>query len=124
MRNKGMRKRLSDFRFLNNLVEVEVKRQNAWIPRPTLTQANEMFEIGRSAIDVPILTQKGRKRRVAEIAWRSVVNELRKKNPSKKRKKGQSSSSSSSAASAPSVIQVSQSSSSSSSSSSAPIEVS
>ncbi|KAG7339786.1 hypothetical protein IV203_028247 [Nitzschia inconspicua] len=48
MSNTNMQKRLSDFRYLMQLVEKRVEEKGKWIAHPSIEQANEMFEAGSS----------------------------------------------------------------------------
>ncbi|KAG7357915.1 hypothetical protein IV203_014531 [Nitzschia inconspicua] len=47
MPSTNMRKRLSDLRYLMQLVEKRVEEQEKWIANPSIEQANEMFEEGK-----------------------------------------------------------------------------
>ena len=72
-----IRKRFSDFMVLMRMIRHEIDQQGAWIDRPTMQQANAMFEKGRIAIDIP----KPAKRRSEQLDWSTTLNIKRKRLP-------------------------------------------
>ena len=62
------------YQFLMGLIRAEVTRKQRWVPNVTLADANMMFSHGEEVL-API---KSAKRRTAQLAWRSVVNVMRK----------------------------------------------
>jgi integrase len=76
--NTQVKRRFSDFSYLNQKIEDFVKEKNEWIENPTALEVNHMYEIGKKAVSLPHLTSKNRKRRTAQLFWATVVKELRK----------------------------------------------
>ncbi|KAG7363926.1 hypothetical protein IV203_037128 [Nitzschia inconspicua] len=79
MSNTNMQKRLSDFRYLMQLVEKRVEEKGKWIAHPSIEQANEMFEAGKDVLDISEVSEKGRKRRGEQMKWSTMVNRVRNK---------------------------------------------
>ncbi|KAG7340343.1 hypothetical protein IV203_023886 [Nitzschia inconspicua] len=79
MPSTNMRKRLSDLRYLMQLVEKRVEEQGKWIANPSIEQANEMFEVGKDVLDISDVSEKGRKRRGLQMKWTSMVTQVRNK---------------------------------------------
>jgi integrase len=73
-----VRRRFSDFAFLNQRIESYLKENNQWIENPTALDVNQMYEKGKKAVELPHQTSKNRKRRTAQLFWTTVVKELRK----------------------------------------------
>ncbi|KAG7357686.1 hypothetical protein IV203_002374 [Nitzschia inconspicua] len=84
MPSKNMRKRLSDLRYLMQLVEKRVEEQGKWIANPSIEQSNEMFEVGKDVLDISVVSEKGRKRRGLQMKWTStsMVTQVRNKRKS------------------------------------------
>ncbi|KAG7355328.1 D-tyrosyl-tRNAtyr deacylase [Nitzschia inconspicua] len=82
MPSTNMRKRLSDLRYLMQLVEKMVEEQGKWIANPSIEQANEMFEVGKDVLDISDFSEKGRKRRGLQMKWTSMVTQVRNKRKS------------------------------------------
>ncbi|KAG7371051.1 protein-L-isoaspartate O-methyltransferase [Nitzschia inconspicua] len=76
MPSTNMRKRLSDLRYLMQLVEKRVEEQGKWIANPSIEQANEMFEVGKDVLDISDVSEKGRKRRGLQMKWTSMVTQF------------------------------------------------
>lgn len=73
MSTKNLRKRLSDFKFLMQVLEKKVKVLEKWIATPSLEQANEMFVAAS-----PVLESAFRKtQRSSQLQWSTVVNKVR-----------------------------------------------
>jgi hypothetical protein len=78
---KDSKKRLSDLRFIMHMLEEKAQEEGVWSgQRPSLLQANEMYDACKIVVEVPIETEnKKRKRRREQLTWRTVVNLLRRK---------------------------------------------
>lgn len=73
--NVNAKKRLSDFRFLMNIIEEKVKEAGRWVAVPTLLQANVMYDAVKDEV---LPKPQGKKRaRPGEMEWTSVVTMLR-----------------------------------------------
>jgi len=87
--DKNQRKRFSDYKFLMEKIEAKARQESRWNPQPSLTQANEMFEVGETAIfpSEPLGISSSatspvtRKRRRGQMKWTTLVklNRLAKK---------------------------------------------
>ncbi|KAG7350981.1 hypothetical protein IV203_010341 [Nitzschia inconspicua] len=84
MPNTNLRKRLSDFRYLMQLIEERVEEKGKWIAHPSIEQANEMFEAGKDILDISDVSEKGRKRRGLQMKWSSMVTQVRNKRKSQR----------------------------------------
>jgi len=75
--SRNLKKRLSDLNFLMNFkpIEAKLRADNLWKNPPSFEEASQMFLHGQTAIMPSVPNQ--RKRRYAEIHWRTVVNALR-----------------------------------------------
>jgi len=73
--SRNLKKRLSDLNFLMKPIEAKLRADNLWKNSPSFEEANQMFLHGQTAIMPSVPNQ--RKRRYAEIQWRTVVNALR-----------------------------------------------
>jgi len=60
-------------------VEKALKQQRRWHNEPTLDLVNEMWQLGEGVIAVQTQTEKGRKRRIGQIAWSTQLREYRKR---------------------------------------------
>lgn len=78
--NKDKRRRYADASLIMKKLEDEARQKNVWNPRPSLVEANQIYEQCKTAIEVPSRTQKNRQRRKNQLAWRSVVKLLREGN--------------------------------------------
>lgn len=58
-------------------IEAKVKDEGKWIQNPSVAQANEMYECGKESIQVPQMTHKQRRRRLAQMSWTTVAKILR-----------------------------------------------
>ncbi len=79
MKDKNMKRRLADFKFLMNELEERVKAAGRWVVDPTLQQANDMFQASGFLNFIAAVTPHNRKRRVDQIKWTTFVNILRAK---------------------------------------------
>lgn len=77
MSSPNLKRRLADYHFLMRTVEDEVKSNGNWILNPSLSEANEMFQAGCRAIELPASTSHNRKRRGNQLKWTTYVNEVR-----------------------------------------------
>ena len=78
MSSTNLRKRLSDFKFVNGLVETEAKRKSIWVDRPTLEQANAIFLECQSVLPTSP-DENDRKRRTSQLQWTTLTNHVRAK---------------------------------------------
>jgi hypothetical protein len=70
---RSMQKRMCDARKLMNRLTAQAARFDIEIPRrPTLAEANEIFQRCQSVILVPEVTEHRRQRRKGQIGWRRV----------------------------------------------------
>lgn len=76
---KQAKARVSDMQALMLPVVESLKKQNKWFPKPTVAEANMMWESGNAAIVCAETTPNKRKRRNKELAWTTVLNNMRKK---------------------------------------------
>ena len=80
MSSKNMRKRLSDFKFLMQIIEEKIKEIGEWKDNVTVQEANEMFAKCKHLVLVQDnVSEKMRKRRPEQIKWSTMVNLIRKK---------------------------------------------
>ena len=83
MATKNLRRRLCDFQFLMYQLEEKLKEDDAWILQTaplSIQQANNMFQIASTVLDLNQFTTNGsRKRRASQVKWRTMVNLMRKK---------------------------------------------
>ena len=80
---KNKRRRLADLHALMGKLKNHLIQANHWIELPSLEQVNTMFDEAVAALDIPPETPKGRKRRLDQISWTTIVREVltgRKKN--------------------------------------------
>jgi hypothetical protein len=75
--NKNAKKRFSDFKTLMGMVEQKVRDEGRWSDAETIVNAEEMFEIGKVAIQLPPRSQKNYSRRNGNLVWTSVLKVLR-----------------------------------------------
>jgi hypothetical protein len=75
MPNTNSRKRLCDS---NENIEDNFKEKGTFVENPTLIQANEMYNRVWDQIELPEFNTSNRKRRIEQLNWRSVVDELRR----------------------------------------------
>jgi hypothetical protein len=79
MPSKNLRKRLSDYLQLLRPLVQHLRDRGAWVERPTIEQANHMFDLAAAVVDLPTVTEKQRKRRVTQLQWSTVASLLRGK---------------------------------------------
>ena len=71
------KERFSHLRWLMGEVESEAKRAKVWVDSPTVEQATEVFQATMPHLGLPTKSPKGRKRRMQDLNWGTVVNSLR-----------------------------------------------
>ena len=81
MPNRNVRKRLSDLYSLMKILEDRASTLSIEIPhRISIAEANRLYEHLKGAIEVQELSENAnRKRRRAQLSWRTVHNELSRK---------------------------------------------
>ena len=74
-----MRKRLSDNLYLFLSLALELQQKGEWVEPPTVQLASDWYSMPTTwkAIVAPAKTAKGRKRRVTQMAWQTMVRPLR-----------------------------------------------
>lgn len=78
------RKRFSHYSCLMSLIDKECKRLDKWIADPTTDQATSMFMSAERVFDaIDETTTSNRKRRVSQLAWPTILNNLRVKRSKK-----------------------------------------
>jgi hypothetical protein len=79
MSSKNLRRRLSDFKFLMGMMEMELMAKSNWIESPTLEEVNQMYDIALPvfSVTIPSHTQGARKRRKAHFKWTTMVHLVR-----------------------------------------------
>jgi len=73
------RKMFSNMSFLMHCIEDKVRRSAtaSWIPKPTLEQANQMFnEVEEELLQEVGDTASGKKRRLCQLGWKTIANNL------------------------------------------------
>ncbi len=71
------KERFSHLRWLMGEIESEAKRAKVWVDSPSVEQATEVFQATMTHLGLPTKSPKGRKRRVQDLNWGTVVNSLR-----------------------------------------------
>jgi hypothetical protein len=84
-KEKGAYKRYCEFLQLMQVIRNEVEKQGKWTDDCSADAATKMFEVGRSAIEMPSKSKKRYSVRPAQRAWTTVWKELRMKGNGKKR---------------------------------------
>jgi hypothetical protein len=77
--NGNTQRRLSDMFALMRPVETALRQQNRWENHPTLEQVNGMWDAAGDVIEVEDRTDKGRKRRIKQLAWTTHLGQYRKR---------------------------------------------
>ncbi len=75
--DKNVKKRFSDFKTLMRMVEQKVRDEGQWSDAETIANAEQMFEIGKVAVELPSKSRKNYTRRNGNLAWTSVLKVLR-----------------------------------------------
>lgn len=76
--NRKSQKRLSDMSALMSPVVGWLREHNQWIDEPTPAQVDAMWVTAKAVIDISRVSQRGRKRRLRELAWTTHLNNYRK----------------------------------------------
>jgi hypothetical protein len=77
MSKQNSRKRLSDFKFLMNILEDEAKKKHLWKASINISDANSIFYQVSQVLDIQAASKMNRKRRLPQMQWRTLVKELR-----------------------------------------------
>ena len=72
------RKRLPDVKYAMNKIESLCRSKNIWIPEPTASQINHMFDQIRYDLGISGATDQNRQRRVEQLAWTTAQKIMRK----------------------------------------------
>jgi hypothetical protein len=76
-RDKNMRKRFSDLKFVMRKIEYEAKRQGIFEPNLTIQSANGIFHQCEGVLN-DVVNSTRRDRRVSQLSWITVATILRK----------------------------------------------
>ena len=80
MPSLNLRKRLSDFRYLNQRIESSLKSNNNWTTTNDVQEVDNMFDLVESLLVISDRTTSNRQRRTGQINWRTTVKILRQQN--------------------------------------------
>ena len=79
MSTKDKKKRLSDYKFIMERIRGKVEHDGNWHTGSiSLTEANDMFQIGQPTVLMSNSTPGNRKRRLNQMTWLTNVKEIRK----------------------------------------------
>lgn len=73
MPSTNLRKRLSELKLLMERLVARLREMKKWIDRPTMEEANRMFQAVAGLVEVP---QLKRKRRTPQLLWTTVAGLL------------------------------------------------
>lgn len=76
---KKAKARVSDMHMLMEPVIQSLKKQQHWYHQPTVHEVHTMWEHGKAVVRGNERSKKGKKRRLKELAWTTVLNEHRKR---------------------------------------------
>jgi hypothetical protein len=80
MNSKNKKKRLSDMRYLMLDIEDKAKLLNIYEEKPSSVQAANIYRSCKETVQaMPVQLKNGRKRRIGQLGWRTVVNIMRKR---------------------------------------------
>ncbi len=74
---KEVQRRFSDYRALMIMIALRLKTAQKWVNNPTQAQVTEMYNYIR--LHLPDTTTKGRKRRLDQVTWATVLRHCTKK---------------------------------------------
>jgi hypothetical protein len=76
---KQAKARVSDMHVLMDAMQVSLQKTGHWYHAPTVTEVEAMWRHGKDVIQPEPTTQKGKKRRIKQMAWTTTLNNYRKK---------------------------------------------
>ena len=79
LKSSNAKKRLSEYKFLMNLIENRAISLGIFKAKPTIPEAIEIFAACKDVTNVPETSLKNRKRRVSQLSWITVATLIRKK---------------------------------------------
>lgn len=78
----AQKKRFSDLKFLMNSIIKALEQAGRFIPEPSVIEVGAMFDHANNLLGLEPRTPTGRVRRTGQLAWSTVVKQLRKKQSS------------------------------------------
>jgi hypothetical protein len=70
------KKRFSEYRKLMEMLEQAVRDRGLWKDNPDIRETVLMYQAVKDVIELPTITPKGRKRRNAQLQWKTVYKKL------------------------------------------------
>jgi hypothetical protein len=79
VKDRQAKARVSDMHVLMGAMQSSLEKSGHWFHAPTTAEVEEMWRYGKDVIEPESKTQKGKKRRLKQMAWTTALNNYRRK---------------------------------------------